>query len=63
MSTKVCCTRDTTRRALRSCSSDEKKLQQLSMENNDDGNDDLPRIDLTEMLADMTMEESDVMEA
>jgi hypothetical protein len=43
---------------------DEKKLQQASTNHEDEGEeDDLPRIDLTEMLADMTMEDSDKMDS
>jgi len=46
------------------CFLDEKKLQQASTNNEDeDEEDDLPRIDLTEMLADMTMEDSDKMDS
>jgi hypothetical protein len=46
------------------CFLDEKKLQQTSTNNEDeDEEDDLPRIDLTEMLADMTMEDSDKMDS
>ncbi len=42
---------------------DEKKLQQPSTNIADEGEDDLPHIDLNEMLADMTMEDSDQMDA
>ncbi len=42
---------------------DEKKLQQPSNNKDDEGEDDLPRIDLNEMLADMTMEDSDKMDS
>ncbi len=38
---------------------DDKKLQQTD----DEGEDDFPRIDLNEMLADMTMEDSDKMDS
>ncbi len=41
---------------------DETKLQQKTF-NDDDGDDDLPHIDLNEMLADMTMEDSNKMDS
>jgi len=42
---------------------DEKKLQQPSNNKDDEGEDDLPRIDINEMLADMTMEDSNKMDS
>lgn len=42
---------------------DEKKFQQPSTNNGDEGDDDLPQIDLNEMLADMNMEDSDKMDS
>ncbi len=42
---------------------DDQKLQQTTNNNDDEGDEDLPRIDLNEMLADMTMEDSDKMDS
>lgn len=42
---------------------DEKKIQQTTNNMDDASEQDLPHIDLNEMLADMTMEDSDKMDA
>lgn len=42
---------------------DEKKLQQNTNNITDDGDEEIPKIDLNEMLADMTMEDSDRMDS
>lgn len=45
------------------CCLDEKKLQQNENNITEDGDEDIPKIDLNEMLADMTMEDSDQMDS
>lgn len=42
---------------------DQRKIQQSAETIDDEGAEDLPQIDLNEMLADMTMEDSEKMDA
>lgn len=42
---------------------DEKKFQEISKENPSENDEDLPRIDLNEMLADMTVEDNNEMDS
>jgi hypothetical protein len=42
---------------------DERKIQEGSNNIDDENADDIPRIDLSEMLGDMTMEDSDKMDS
>ena len=42
---------------------DDRKIQQAANQMDDEDAEDLPQIDLNEMLADMTVEDSDKMDA
>lgn len=61
--TKVKLSFETNRRKTFSSFLDEKKLQDTANQTTNENDEDLPRIDLNEMLADMTVEDNDEMDS